>query len=186
MHTNSVFNDLGLVGKLAKSSRTSHRETPIRNKVCRSKVCKWLSSLRQCDQVTQSKAPLDSVAIYPITRSPNKHLETGKRKTYEGQTFSLCIPLELDDDASCFRQARMLHLIIVASWRLPICSPIHHYRIASLRHVFTILLSPNGWQASSIWSSQDAYLETCTSQPWWQPPLDVILSWAIWNLTSDP
>jgi hypothetical protein len=115
MHTNSVFNDLGLVGKLATSSRTSYRETPIRNKVGRSKVCKLLSSLRQCDQVTQPKAPLDSAAIYPITRSPNKHLETGKRKTYEGQTFSLRIPLELDGDASCVRQARMLHLIIVDS-----------------------------------------------------------------------
>jgi hypothetical protein len=185
MHTNSVFNDLGLVWKLETRSRTSHGETAIRNKVGRSKVCKWLSSLRQCDQVTQPKAPLDSTAIYPITRSPNKHLEIGKRKTYQVQTFSLCIPLDVDDDASCFRQAGMLHLIIVASWRFPICSPIHHHGIVSLRHVFTIPLSPNGWQASSICPSRYAYLETCTSQPWWQPPLDVILSWAIWNLTSN-
>jgi hypothetical protein len=37
---NSIFNDLGLTGKLAKGSRTSHREKPIRNKVGRSKVCK--------------------------------------------------------------------------------------------------------------------------------------------------
>jgi hypothetical protein len=115
MHTNSIFKDLGLVGKLAKSSRTSHRETPIRNKVGRSKVCKRLSSLRQCDQVTQLKAPLDSAAIYPITQSPNKHLETGKIKSYQGQTFFLRIPLDLDDDASCFCQVGMLHLIIVAS-----------------------------------------------------------------------
>jgi hypothetical protein len=126
-----------------------------------------LSSLRWCDQVTRPKAPLDSMAIYPITRSPNKHLETGKRKNCQGQTFSLCILLDLDDNASCFRQAGMLHLIIVALWRLPICSPIHHYGIASLRHVFNIPLSPNGWKASSIWPSRDAYLETCTSQPWW-------------------
>jgi hypothetical protein len=77
----SVFNELGLVGKLTTRSRTSHRKTPINNKVGRSKVCKGLSSLRRCDQVTQPKAPLDSVAIYPITRYPNKHLETGKRKT---------------------------------------------------------------------------------------------------------
>jgi hypothetical protein len=46
MHTNSVFNELGLVGKLTTSSRTSHRETPISNKVGRRKVCKGLSSLR--------------------------------------------------------------------------------------------------------------------------------------------
>jgi hypothetical protein len=77
----SVFNELGLVGKLTTRSRTSHRKIPISNKVGISKVCKGLSSLRRCDQVTQPKAPLDSVAIYPITRSPNKHLETGKRKT---------------------------------------------------------------------------------------------------------
>jgi hypothetical protein len=81
MHTNIVFNELGLVGKLTTSSRTTHRETPISNKVGRRKVCKGLSSLRRCDKVTLPKAPLDSAAIYPITRSPNKHLETGKRKT---------------------------------------------------------------------------------------------------------
>jgi hypothetical protein len=81
MHTNSIFDELELVVKLATSSKTSHRETPIRNKVGRSKVCKGLSFLRQRDQVTQPKAPLDSAAIYHIIRSPNKHLETGKRKT---------------------------------------------------------------------------------------------------------
>jgi hypothetical protein len=81
MHTDSIFDELGLVRKLTKSTRTSHGETPRTNKLGRCKVCKGLSSLRQCDQVTQPKAPLDSTAIYPITRSPNKHLETGKRKT---------------------------------------------------------------------------------------------------------
>jgi hypothetical protein len=81
MHTNSVFDELELVGKLATRSRTSHRGTPIRKKVGRSKVCKGLSSLRRCDQVTRTKAPLDSAAIYPITRSLNEHLETGKRET---------------------------------------------------------------------------------------------------------
>jgi hypothetical protein len=81
MHTNFVFNELGLVGKQTTISRTSKRETPISNKVGRSKECKGLSSLIRCDQVTQLKAPLDSAAIYPITRSPNKHLETCKRKT---------------------------------------------------------------------------------------------------------
>jgi hypothetical protein len=81
MHTDSVFDELGLVGKLATSTRTSHGDTPRSNKVGRCKVCKGLSSLRRCDQVIQPKAPLDSAAIYPITQYPNKHLETGKRKT---------------------------------------------------------------------------------------------------------
>lgn len=31
MHTNSVFDELGLVEELATSSRTSHRETPRSN-----------------------------------------------------------------------------------------------------------------------------------------------------------
>jgi hypothetical protein len=42
----SIFNELELVGKLTTSSRTSHKEKPIRNKIGRSKVCKGLSSLR--------------------------------------------------------------------------------------------------------------------------------------------
>jgi hypothetical protein len=81
MHTNSVFAEVGLAGKVTISSRTSQRETPISNKIGRSKICKGWSSLRRCDQLTRPKAPLDSAAIYPITRSLNKHLETGKRET---------------------------------------------------------------------------------------------------------
>jgi hypothetical protein len=49
---NSVFNELGLVGKLTTIPRTSQKETPISNNVERSKVCKGLSSLRRYDQVT--------------------------------------------------------------------------------------------------------------------------------------
>ena len=74
-----------------------------------------LSSLRRCDQVNQPKAPLNSAAIYPIIRSPINHLETGKRKTYQGHTFALRIPLDLDDNTSSSTQAGMPHLIIVAS-----------------------------------------------------------------------
>ena len=114
MHMKSVFNELGLVGKLTTRSRTSHRKTPIINKVGRSKVCKGLSSLRRYDQVTQPKAPLDSAAIYPITQSPNNHLETGKGKNQQGHTFSLRIPLDLDDNASSSTQAGTPHLIVIA------------------------------------------------------------------------
>jgi hypothetical protein len=46
MHTDSVFDELGLVGKLATSKRTSDGETPRSNKVGRCKVCKGLSSIR--------------------------------------------------------------------------------------------------------------------------------------------
>jgi hypothetical protein len=46
MHTNSVFNELGVVEKIITRSRTSQTETPIRNKIGRSKVSKGLISLR--------------------------------------------------------------------------------------------------------------------------------------------
>jgi hypothetical protein len=41
MHTNSIFNELGLVGKLTTSRRTSHRETPISNKLGEAKYAKY-------------------------------------------------------------------------------------------------------------------------------------------------
>jgi hypothetical protein len=45
MHLDFVFDELGLVGKLATSSRTSYKETPRSNKIERCKVRKGLSSL---------------------------------------------------------------------------------------------------------------------------------------------
>ena len=132
MHVNSVFDELGLVVKLATSSRTSHREIPRSNK--NMQRMQGLSSLRRCDQVNQPKAPLNSAAIYPIIRSPINHLETGKRKTYQGHTFALRIP-SLD------------HCRFVYTHK---CSPIYYDGKASLMHNFTCPLSPNGRQASSM------------------------------------
>ena len=51
------------------------------------------------DQATHLRAPLDSTAIDPITRSPNYHHETGKIGNLS--RANLCLahgPLELDDD----------------------------------------------------------------------------------------
>jgi hypothetical protein len=45
MHLDSVFDELGLVRKLAKSTRTSYKETKRSNKIGRYKICKVLSSL---------------------------------------------------------------------------------------------------------------------------------------------
>jgi hypothetical protein len=42
---NFILDEVGLVGKLTTSLRTSHRETPRRRKIWRCKVCKGLSSL---------------------------------------------------------------------------------------------------------------------------------------------
>ena len=48
---------------------------------------------------THSRAPLDSTAIYPITRSHNYHHETGKRENLSRSYLCLeHVPLELDDD----------------------------------------------------------------------------------------
>jgi len=62
--------------------------------------CNGLSSLRRYDKATHSRAPLDSTAIDPITRSPNNyHYETGKIENLS--RANLCLahgPLELDDD----------------------------------------------------------------------------------------
>jgi hypothetical protein len=66
-------------------------------------------------------------------------------------------------------------LIVLARWRQVDCSPILHYGWATLRHIFTSPLSPQ-WTASfkhviASWCST----WTCTTQPWWRSPLDVIL-----------
>jgi hypothetical protein len=45
MHLDFIFDELGLVGKLATSKITSYKETPRRNKIGRSQVCKLMSSL---------------------------------------------------------------------------------------------------------------------------------------------
>jgi hypothetical protein len=45
MHLDSIFDELGLVGKLETSTRISYKETTSSNKIGRCKVCKVLSSL---------------------------------------------------------------------------------------------------------------------------------------------
>ena len=61
--------------------------------------CNGLSSLWMIRSSYSSRAPLDSMAIDPITRSPNYHHETGKIENVS--RANLCLahsPLELDDD----------------------------------------------------------------------------------------
>ena len=62
-------------------------------------VCKGLSSPQKCDRVTHLSAPLDSTAIYPITRSLNKHHETSKIENISRSYLRLIHnPLEVEDD----------------------------------------------------------------------------------------
>jgi hypothetical protein len=69
-----------------------------------------LSYLWWCDQVTQPKAPLDSVAIYPITQSPNKQLETDKRKTFAlSIRLILMTMLHAPVKPECFTWGLLLH-----------------------------------------------------------------------------
>ena len=146
-------------------------------------VCKGLSSLWRCDQVTQPKAPLDSAAIYPITRSPNNHLETGERKNLARPYLCLahpawswwwCFMLHSSQNAS------LDHCCFVKTHDLLPHTPLWD---SFIKHIFTCPLYSYGWQASSILSSWDAHLELALLQPWWWSPLDLIHSWAILNLT---
>ena len=136
-------------------------------------VCKGLSSPQRFDQATHLRAPLDSTAIDPITRSPHKH-ETGKienlSRSYlclEHSTWARWRRSWLTQDGTPF-------LIVLPStcsawWRLASCSPytimgetsspIHHYGRDPFRQIFIWPQSPNGWQASSKGFFRDAYLE---------------------------
>jgi hypothetical protein len=46
MHLDSIFDEFEFIGKLATSSKISHREIPRSNNEGICKVCKGLSSLR--------------------------------------------------------------------------------------------------------------------------------------------
>jgi hypothetical protein len=142
-----------------------------------------LSSLRWCDQVTQPKAPLDSAAIYPITRSLNNHLETGKRKTYKGHTFALGIPLDLDDGASCFIQVGMPTwslLLREDSWLLP-HTPLWESSIEAHLHKSII----TKWKTRFKHDLIDIQILNLPFTILMTSKLDGILSWAIWDHNLD-
>ena len=88
-------------------------------------------SLNDMVKLLTSRAPLDSMVIYPITRSPNKHLETGKIENLSRSY--LC--LEHSTWPRWLRywppQVGTPFLIVLAWWRLANCSPILHYGRAS-------------------------------------------------------
>jgi hypothetical protein len=81
MHTSCIFDKLGLVNKkIATISRTSHRQTPRSNKNIGMQSMERIELPKMMQSSYPQKASPDSAAIYPITRSSNNHLETGKRK----------------------------------------------------------------------------------------------------------
>src|SRR5215216_2040030 len=98
MHVNSVFNELDLVIKMTKRSK-SHKEKTKQESRNKMQGCNGLSSLRMIRSSYSSRAPLDSTVIDPITRFPNYHHEIGKIENLS--RANLCLahgPLELDDD----------------------------------------------------------------------------------------
>ena len=97
MHVNSVFDELELVIKMTISSTLTKRTKQEPRKMMQG--CNGLSSLRMIQSSYSSRAPLDSTAIDPITRSPKYHHETGKIENLS--RANLCLAqgtLELDDD----------------------------------------------------------------------------------------
>ena len=110
-------------------------------------------SLNDTVKLLTSRAPLDSTAIYPITRSPTNTMRPVKDKTYQDHTFALRIPLELDYDDLCSPQDGTPFLIVFACTCLTkthISS--HPYSIweSLIWHIFTYPLPSSIWQASRI------------------------------------
>ena len=110
--------------------------------------CNGLSSLWMIRSSYSSRAPLDSTAIDPITRSPNYHHETGK---IEKPIKDKPLPCTKSTWARWWRswlpQVGPPFLVVLARWRLVDFSPILHYGWATLPHIFTSPLSPQ-WTTS--------------------------------------
>ena len=79
MHTKSVFDELELITMKTISSKNHIEKNQIRTKKDDDARMQMVCALNErYDQATHLRAPLDSTAIDPITRSPNYHQETGK------------------------------------------------------------------------------------------------------------
>jgi hypothetical protein len=72
-----------------------------------------------------------------------------EEKTYQKQTFALCIPLELDDDDLFSLKLDHLYLLRLLGEVLRIAPPYSAIRDSS-RNIFLCPLSPNEHRASSI------------------------------------
>ena len=89
-------------------------------------------SLHDTVKLLTSRAPLDSTAIYPITRYPNQSYETGKIENLSRPYLCLVNSTWARWWRSSLSQVGSYFLIVFAStssawWRLASCSPIHHY-----------------------------------------------------------
>ena len=119
----------------------------------------WALSERY-EQVTHSRAPLDSTAIYPTNRSPNYTMRPVRRKPYQDHTFALRI-FHLSLMMTILSTSRW-NAFLDCSWLVKSCELLPPYSIMGepfFRHIFTYPWSHKRCQASSIWSLLDAHLE---------------------------
>ena len=81
MHVKSVFNELELVIEIDTTLNPPiDKNQIITKKYDMPRMQRFELSLNDMVKLLTSRAPLDSTVIYPITQSPNKHHETGKRE----------------------------------------------------------------------------------------------------------
>ena len=150
-------------------------------------VCKGLSSPQRFDQVTHLRAPLDSTAIYPVTRSPRQRYETGKIENLSRLYLFLAHSTWAIWWRSWLSQVWSSFLIVLAStcsawWRLASCSPIHHYGEDPSATLHMATISKGGKNQARIssrcftWASTSSLM---TNTTWRQTP------WAIGNLSFD-
>jgi hypothetical protein len=101
--------------------------------------------------------------------------ETGKRENLSRTSFSLRIPVELDDD-----DLDILRITILdCTFLVKSCECIHilHYEKASVRNIFTCPSSLNGCHASSIWYLLESHVEMALwlDQSWIIPSLFIMM-----------
>ena len=91
--------NLALSWQARQAPRPHHDKNQIRTNKDDGNDAKVWALHEGYDQDTRSRAPLDSTAIYPITRSLTKHNETGKIETLSRSYLCLALkPLEVDED----------------------------------------------------------------------------------------
>ena len=142
------------------SSKTTHGVKPNKNQERWCQVCKGLSSLRTIRSSYSFESPSWKCGIYPIIRSLINTIRPVKKKPYQGHTFALRNPLELDDDDLDHLKLDHLSWLRSAWWRLVKCSPIHNMGelllgTSSLDHYLDddhrLTSSAMGYMEASFW-----------------------------------
>ena len=143
----------------------------IRTKKDDAKYAKVWALSERYEQVTHSRAPLDSTAIYPTNRSPNYTMRPVRRKPYQDHTFALRIfHLRLMmtilstsrwnaflDCSWLLKSCELLpHTPLWGNLSLGISSHIHdHTKNAKLKHMISSRCS--SWTCALTWSTSNHF-----------------------------